>query len=66
MNAGIDLQGTFIESLVDFGITSELAKVLWMPFPMVLMLIGAVFGVFVGALPLHRLGLLSIGIAVVR
>jgi NAD(P)H-quinone oxidoreductase subunit 1 len=47
MNAGIDLQGTFIESLVDFGITSELAKVLWMPFPMVLMLIGATLGVFV-------------------
>jgi NAD(P)H-quinone oxidoreductase subunit 1 len=47
MNSGIDLQGTFIESLSDFGISGELAKVLWMPFPMLLMLIGATLGVFV-------------------
>jgi NAD(P)H-quinone oxidoreductase subunit 1 len=47
MNPGIDLQGTFIESLSDFGISAELAKVLWMPFPMLLMLIGATVGVLV-------------------
>jgi len=47
MNSGIDLQGTFIESLGDLGITADLAKVLWMPFPMLLMLIGATLGVFV-------------------
>lgn len=47
MNSGIDLQGTFIQSLSDFGISVELAKVLWMPFPMVLMLVGATVGVLV-------------------
>jgi NAD(P)H-quinone oxidoreductase subunit 1 len=47
MNSGIDLQGTFTQSLSDFGISTELAKVLWMPFPMLLMLIGATVGVLV-------------------
>jgi NAD(P)H-quinone oxidoreductase subunit 1 len=47
MNPGIDLQGTFIQSLSDLGISAELAKVLWMPFPMLLMLIGATVGVLV-------------------
>ena len=47
MNSGIDLQSTFIESLGDLGIAADLAKVLWMPFPMLLMLIGATLGVFV-------------------
>jgi NAD(P)H-quinone oxidoreductase subunit 1 len=47
MNSGIDLQSTFIQSLSDFGISAELAKVLWMPFPMLLMIIGATVGVLV-------------------
>jgi NAD(P)H-quinone oxidoreductase subunit 1 len=47
MNSGIDLQSTFIQSLNDFGISAELAKLLWMPFPMLLMLIGATVGVLV-------------------
>jgi NAD(P)H-quinone oxidoreductase subunit 1 len=47
MTSGIDLQGTFIESLADFGIAPELAKVLWMPFPMLLTIIGATVGVLV-------------------
>ncbi|MEA5618511.1 NADH-quinone oxidoreductase subunit NuoH [Cronbergia sp. UHCC 0137] len=47
MNAGIDLQGTFIESVKDLGIPPGAAKALWMPLPMVLMLIGATVGVLV-------------------
>jgi NAD(P)H-quinone oxidoreductase subunit 1 len=47
MNAGIDLQGTFIQSLRDLGIPPGVAKGLWMPLPMVLMLIGATVGVLV-------------------
>jgi NAD(P)H-quinone oxidoreductase subunit 1 len=47
MNSGIDLQGTFIQSLSDLGISAELAKVIWMPFPMLLMIIGATVGVLV-------------------
>ncbi|MBW4645308.1 MAG: NADH-quinone oxidoreductase subunit NuoH [Goleter apudmare HA4340-LM2] len=47
MNSGIDLQGTFIESLQDLGLSPEVAKAIWMPLPMILMLIGATVGVLV-------------------
>lgn len=47
MNAGIDLQGTFIQSLKDFGIPAGVAKAIWMPLPMFLMIIGATVGVLV-------------------
>jgi NAD(P)H-quinone oxidoreductase subunit 1 len=47
MNAGIDLQGNFIQSLTDLGIPSGTAKAIWMPLPMGLMLIGATVGVLV-------------------
>jgi NAD(P)H-quinone oxidoreductase subunit 1 len=47
MNPGIDLQGTFIQSLRDLGIPSGAAKAIWMPLPMFLMIIGATVGVLV-------------------
>ena len=47
MNSGIDLQGSFINSLTDLGLSQELAKVLWIPLPLVLMIIGATVGVLV-------------------
>jgi NAD(P)H-quinone oxidoreductase subunit 1 len=47
MNPGIDLQGTFIKSLMDLGLPQGTAKAIWMPLPMVLMLIGATVGVLV-------------------
>ncbi len=47
MNSGIDLQGTFIKSLTDLGLSLEAAKAIWMPLPMILMLIGATVGVLV-------------------
>ncbi|MBW4678779.1 MAG: NADH-quinone oxidoreductase subunit NuoH [Microcoleus vaginatus WJT46-NPBG5] len=47
MNPGIDLQGTFIQSLIDLGLQAEIAQVLWLPLPMVLMLVGATVGVLV-------------------
>ncbi|MBD1834008.1 NADH-quinone oxidoreductase subunit NuoH [Trichocoleus sp. FACHB-90] len=47
MNPGIDLQGTFIESLKDLGIPAGAAKAIWMPLPMFLMIIGATVGVLV-------------------
>lgn len=47
MNSGIDLQGTFIESLRDLGLPAGTAKAIWMPLPMILMLIGATVGVLV-------------------
>jgi NAD(P)H-quinone oxidoreductase subunit 1 len=47
MNSGIDLQGTFIESLRDLGLPQGVAKAIWMPLPMFLMIIGATVGVLV-------------------
>lgn len=47
MNGGIDLQGSFIESLKNLGLPADLAKLLWMPLPMFLMIIGATVGVLV-------------------
>ena len=47
MNSGIDLQGSFINSLTDLGLSPELAKLLWIPLPLVLMIIGATVGVLV-------------------
>ncbi|AKG22867.1 NADH-quinone oxidoreductase subunit NuoH [Calothrix sp. 336/3] len=45
MNSGIDLQGTFIQSLMDLGLPAGTAKAIWMPLPMILMIIGATVGV---------------------
>jgi NAD(P)H-quinone oxidoreductase subunit 1 len=47
MNSGIDLQGTFIQSLMDLGLSADVAKAIWMPLPMILMIIGATVGVLV-------------------
>ena len=47
MNSGIDLQGTFIESLIQLGLPAGTAKAIWMPLPMILMIIGATVGVLV-------------------
>lgn len=47
MSSGIDLQGNFIQSLMDLGIPPGAAKAIWMPLPMFLMIIGATVGVLV-------------------
>lgn len=47
MNSGIDLQGTFIQSLVELGLPHGLAKAIWMPLPMILMVIVATVGLLV-------------------
>ena len=47
MNSGIDLQGTFVQTLQDFGLSVGLAKAVWLPLPMILMIIGATVGVLV-------------------
>ena len=41
MSAGIDLQSSFIELLQGYGLTSGVAKAVWMPLPM-LLIVGAV------------------------
>jgi len=47
MNAGIDLQGSFIQVLTQFGLPPEIAKIFWMPLPMGLILMAATVGVLV-------------------
>jgi NAD(P)H-quinone oxidoreductase subunit 1 len=44
MNAGIDLQGSFVEALRGLGLSAGAAKALWMPLPMVIMLVAATVG----------------------
>ncbi|GBF79311.1 NADH-quinone oxidoreductase subunit NuoH [Aphanothece sacrum] len=47
MTTGIDLQGSFIESLKQLGLSDGLSKALWIPLPSFLMIIGATVGVLV-------------------
>lgn len=47
MNPGIDLQGTFVQALTDLGLPADVAKVIWLPLPMLLMIIGATVGVLI-------------------
>jgi NAD(P)H-quinone oxidoreductase subunit 1 len=47
MNSGIDLQQSFIEFLMQLGLPAGVAKLIWIPFPLLLMLIGATVGVLV-------------------
>ncbi|KPQ38619.1 MAG: NAD(P)H-quinone oxidoreductase subunit NdhA [Phormidium sp. OSCR] len=47
MESGIDLQGSVIQILGGFGVPAGLAKVIWMPVPMLLMLVAATVGVLV-------------------
>ena len=47
MNPGIDLQRRFIETLTGMGLPPGGAKAIWLPIPMLLMIIGATVGVLV-------------------
>ena len=46
-SSGIDLQRSFIELLAQLGLPAELAKAVWVPLPLLLMLISATVGVLV-------------------
>lgn len=48
MNSGIDLQKSFVQSLMDLGLPPGAAKAIWMPLPMVLMIVGATVAVLIG------------------
>ncbi len=47
MNTGIDLQGNFLQTLKDIGLPAGVAKALWIPLPLFLMLVTATVGVLV-------------------
>jgi len=48
MNSEIDLQKSFVQSLMDLGLPPGAAKAIWMPLPMVLMIVGATVAVLIG------------------
>ena len=47
MNSGLDLEFSFNEILKGFGLSSEIAHIIWLPLPMLLVLVSAVVGVLV-------------------
>lgn len=47
MNQGIDLQSSFVQALADFGLPGDFARAVWIPLPLLLMLITATVGVLV-------------------
>ena len=47
MNNGLDLEYSFNEILKGFGLSSEIAHIIWLPLPMLLVLVSAVVGVLV-------------------
>ena len=47
VSPGLDLQASFIEALHGLGLTEGLARLLWLPLPMLLVLVAAVVGVLV-------------------
>ena len=47
MLQSLDLQNSFIYSLVNLGLTESIASILWIPFPILAVVIGAFLGVLV-------------------
>ena len=47
MNSAIDLEMSFMQGLQNLGLSQELAHLLWIPLPMLLVLVSAVIGVLV-------------------
>lgn len=47
MNAGIDLQGSFVQALTNLGLPGDLAKLVWLPLPMLVVILGASVGLLV-------------------
>ncbi len=47
MNTGIDLQASFLQLLTQLGLPPGVAKLAWLPLPMLIVLVGATVGVLV-------------------
>jgi len=47
VNSGLDLEMSFTQGIQGLGLSPELAHLLWIPFPMLLVLVSAVIGVLV-------------------
>ena len=47
MSTGLDLEYSFNELLKGLGVSSEIAHIIWLPFPMLIVLVAAVVGVLV-------------------
>ncbi|MEO1399721.1 MAG: NADH-quinone oxidoreductase subunit NuoH [Cyanobacteria bacterium J06635_1] len=47
MNSGIDLQDTFLQALTSLGLPYGVAKAIWIPLPMTLILLAATVSIFI-------------------
>ena len=47
VSPGLDLEQSFSQALEGFGLSAQAARMLWLPFPMLLVLVAAVVGVLV-------------------
>ncbi|MEL7086205.1 MAG: NADH-quinone oxidoreductase subunit H, partial [Cyanobacteria bacterium J06597_1] len=47
METGLDLQRSFIEALVGWGVRPDVASALWLPLPMLVLIVGVTVGVMV-------------------
>ena len=47
METGLDLQHSFIEALVGWGVRPDIASALWLPLPMLVLIVGVTVGVMV-------------------
>ena len=47
VSQGLDLESSFSETLQGFGLSSQAARLIWLPLPMLLVLVAAVVGVLV-------------------
>ena len=47
VSPGLDLEQSFSQALEGLGLSAQAARMLWLPFPMLLVLVAAVVGVLV-------------------
>ncbi|WP_017327689.1 NADH-quinone oxidoreductase subunit NuoH [Synechococcus sp. PCC 7336] len=47
METGLDLQRSFVEALTSFGVRPDVASALWLPLPMLVLIVGVTVGVMV-------------------
>ena len=60
MTNGLDLEFSFNEALKSFGVPSEIAHIIWLPFPMLIVLVDPVAGRQRGAWAVVRQELLDL------
>ena len=59
VSPGLDLESSFSQALQGLGLSADVARLLWLPLPMLLVLIAAVVGVLVSVWLERKIPLLS-------